>query len=85
MQITQFVLDLFVTYFATYTHFAYKYAPDLPVLGDCWGDENAALIGCGLLTWYLVLFIQFYRKTYKVDAERKANGANGTAKKNEVR
>ncbi len=66
-------------------HFAYKYAPGLPVLGDCWGDENAALIGCALLAWYLVLFIQFYRKTYKIDVEKKANGTNGTANGNEVR
>ena len=43
------------------------------------------MIGCGLLAWYLVLFIQFYRKTYKVDGEKKANGVNGTANGNEVR
>jgi len=85
MQITQFVIDLFATYFATYTHFSYKYAPSLPVLGDCSGAESAALIGCGLLTWYLVLFIQFYYKTYKADAGKKANGGNGTANRSELK
>lgn len=85
MQITQFVIDLFATYFATYSHFAYKYAPSLPVLGDCSGDETAAWVGCALLTWYLVLFIQFYHKTYKADAERKANATNGTANRSGVK
>jgi len=85
MQITQFVIDLFATYFATYSHFAYKYVPGLPVLGDCAGDERAAWIGCGLLTWYLVLFIQFYRRTYKAEAERKANGVNGTVSRSGVK
>lgn len=65
MQITQFVIDLFVVYFATYNHFAYKYASFLPTVGDCTGSENAALFGCGILTVYLFLFIGFYRATYK--------------------
>ena len=81
MQITQFVIDLFVTYFASYSHFAFKYAPSLPVPGDCAGGESAAVLGCVLLTWYLVLFIQFYHKTYKADAARKAIGVNGSAVK----
>jgi len=85
MQIAQFVIDLFSTYFATYSHFAYKYAPSLPVYGDCSGAESAALTGCGLLTWYLVLFIQFYRKTYQAEAARKANSVNGTANGKDLR
>lgn len=34
-------------------------------MGDCAGSEPAALFGCGLLFSYLILFISFYRKTYK--------------------
>jgi len=85
MQITQFVIDLVTGYFASYSHFANKHAPGLPVLGDCAGDERAAWIGCGIITWYLVLFVQFYRRTYKADAVRKANGVNGTVGRSGVK
>lgn len=104
MQITQFVIDLFATYFAStlpippslplpsktltppssslssfsslstaYSHFAYTYTK-LPVVGDCSGAESAALYGCGLLTSYLVLFIEFYRRTYKKPTSTSAGG-----------
>ncbi|ORX35482.1 ELO family [Kockovaella imperatae] len=56
MQITQFVIDLFITYFASYQHFAHKYT-SLPHVSDCAGSEGAALFGCALLTSYLFLFI----------------------------
>ncbi|RKP10638.1 fatty acid elongase [Thamnocephalis sphaerospora] len=64
MQITQFVLDLTVIYFCTYTYFAATYAPSLPNMGTCAGTETAALWGALLLSSYLVLFIKFYRDTY---------------------
>ncbi|KAI5452552.1 Fatty acyl-CoA elongase/Polyunsaturated fatty acid specific elongation enzyme [Naganishia albida] len=73
LQITQFVIDLFVTYFASYTHFAMVRFPFLPNMGDCAGSESAALFGTGLLTSYLFLFIAFYRATYKKAAGDKAN------------
>ncbi|KAK7058961.1 Fatty acyl-CoA elongase/Polyunsaturated fatty acid specific elongation enzyme [Paramarasmius palmivorus] len=87
MQIIQFVIDLFLVYFGTYQHFAYAYRRDtLPTVGDCAGAESSALFGCGLLTSYLFLFINFYFQTYKKPSGRgsKANGkvngaANGTA------
>ncbi|CAM0141983.1 Fatty acyl-CoA elongase/Polyunsaturated fatty acid specific elongation enzyme [Umbelopsis sp. WA50703] len=90
MQIIQFVIDLFVIYFCTYTHFAYTYS-SLPTLGDCSGSENAAYFGCALLSSYLLLFINFYAKTYqkkaadKKAADKKAAAAptseNGSSKK----
>nr|XP_019007576.1 fatty acid elongase [Kwoniella pini CBS 10737]OCF46357.1 fatty acid elongase [Kwoniella pini CBS 10737] len=85
MQITQFIIDLFIVYFAStflfsypYNHFATKYT-SIPAVGDCAGSEGAALFGCGLLTSYLFLFIAFYRATYKKGAAAKAKKANGTA------
>jgi len=71
MQITQFVIDICIVYFASelnehydrapltpaYQHFAYKYFPFMPKVDDCAGSESAALFGCGLLTSYLFLFI----------------------------
>lgn len=63
MQISQFILDLGLVYFGTINHFAYKH--NKPCVGDCAGSEFAALQGCAILSSYLVLFISFYRKTYK--------------------
>jgi hypothetical protein len=74
--------------FAAINHFAYKY--NKPCVGDCAGSEFAALQGCAILSSYLILFISFYRKTYK-KAEMKsaisntngafANGSSSSSKK----
>jgi fatty acid elongase 3 len=66
-----------------YQHYAYTYYKGiLPSIGNCAGSESAALFGCGLLTSYLGLFINFYIQTYKSPAkngDRVANKkANGT-------
>lgn len=58
LQITQFVVDLGVVYFAAYSYFAGEYFPStLPYKGTCAGTEGAAIAGCGILTSYLFLFI----------------------------
>ncbi|KAF8979551.1 hypothetical protein BGZ46_005286 [Entomortierella lignicola] len=69
LQIIQFVLDLGIIYFCTYTYFAYTYYPWAPNAGTCAGTESAALFGCGLLSSYLLLFINFYRLTYNAKAK----------------
>jgi fatty acid elongase 3 len=65
LQITQFIIDLAVIYFCTYTYFAYTYWPHLPNMGSCAGTETSAIFGCTVLSSYLVLFINFYRITYQ--------------------
>jgi len=85
MQIVQFVIDLFAVYFGTYSYFVMTYIPgQLPAMGSCAGTERAALFGCGLLTSYLLLFINFYVQTYmKSKAKKGKNGAaNGSAVSN---
>ncbi|SNX85775.1 probable FEN1 - fatty acid elongase [Melanopsichium pennsylvanicum] len=70
-QITQFVIDLFVVYFASYNYFVYTYFPNFPHVGTCAGKEHAAFSGIICLTSYLFLFIAFYQKTYAKDKARK--------------
>eukprot|EP01095_Lingulamoeba_sp_RSL-Kostka_P013877 TRINITY_DN585_c0_g4_i2.p1 TRINITY_DN585_c0_g4~~TRINITY_DN585_c0_g4_i2.p1 ORF type:complete len:316 (+),score=62.40 TRINITY_DN585_c0_g4_i2:107-1054(+) len=66
LQILQFVLDLIVCYLCSWVLFsAFLDIPKLPVpIDDCYGTPNAAIFGCGLLTSYLFLFIQFFIVTY---------------------
>ena len=57
-QIVQFIIDLFVVFFASYNHWAYsKWGMKKYTMGNCSGGEDAALAGMGVLSSYLVLFI----------------------------
>lgn len=86
LQITQFIIDLFAVYFASYAYYASNYAKHiLPTPGSCAGSEGAAAFGCALLTSYLLLFINFYIQTYKKGGSRKSKSlekANGHARTN---
>lgn len=94
-QISQFVLDIMVIYYASWNHVAATYFPRLPHRGSCAGKEHAAISGVVCITSYLFLFIAFYQKTYAKDKARKlaaklneksngkavnAKAANGKAK-----
>jgi hypothetical protein len=80
LQITQFIIDLFAVYFASYTYFTSTYFPDFPNYGSCAGEEFAAFAGCGILSSYLFLFLSFYAATYKRSGKRAARKSisNGT-------
>jgi fatty acid elongase 3 len=98
MQIAQFVIDLFAVYFASKSSFIARYFPieHSPAYtfysdnywpqagpGHCAGTENAALLGCAVLTSYLGLFVQFYIQTYGKSRKgpKPSDGiANGSAK-----
>jgi hypothetical protein len=61
MQIIQFILDIAVCYFCTAVLVLFENG-SLPF--SCHGTKMAAFFGNGLLTSYLWLFIDFFRKTY---------------------
>lgn len=65
--------------FIAYERFAFQYFPNtLPYFDNCAGSQTAAMFGCGLLTSYLGLFINFYFQTYKKPVVQKSRGvANG--------
>lgn len=81
IQIVQFIIDLGIVYFATYSHYAYKHFKRLPCMGDCFGSEEAALFGCLILSSYLFLFIGFYTNTYtkKRSVQGKGNSKSNIA------
>ncbi|KAI9170809.1 putative elongation of fatty acids protein [Paramyrothecium foliicola] len=70
-QITQFVIDLGVVYWATWDGLASKRWPWMPHYGKCAGEEFAAASGCTILSSYLVLFISFYIETYRRASKKK--------------
>jgi len=81
MQITQFVLDLFVIYFALWQRMVYRgWVPNWLFVDNCSGSEPAAFFGAGLLTSYLFLFIDFYIRTYKGPKAARGGKANGVKK-----
>ncbi|KAI9627149.1 hypothetical protein KEM48_009999 [Puccinia striiformis f. sp. tritici PST-130] len=82
LQISQFVIDLFIVYFASYSYFAAEYL-GWPTMGNCTGTEGAALFGCAILTSYLFLFIGFYRKTYKQKSIKNDASTNATSTSND--
>ncbi|KAN0061347.1 Fatty acyl-CoA elongase/Polyunsaturated fatty acid specific elongation enzyme [Thecaphora frezii] len=82
-QITQFVIDLVIVYFASYNYFVYTYFPKIRHYGTCAGKEHAAFSGMACLTSYLFLFIAFYKKTYnQAQAKKRIAAINGKANGN---
>ena len=78
--------QLFVSWLAFYLAYSYFVATyalgKFPALGTCAGTEGAAIFGCGLLTSYLGLFIDFYIRTYKKPIKGKKPVTNGSAASN---
>ncbi|KAJ9085474.1 Fatty acyl-CoA elongase/Polyunsaturated fatty acid specific elongation enzyme [Entomophthora muscae] len=61
-QITQFVVDLTVIYYTLYIDVAYT-GPHSSS-GGCSGELFAMYFGAGILTSYLILFIEFFYRIY---------------------
>lgn len=65
LQIGQFIIDLAVIFFAFYNFCANRFAPRLPHYGPCQGDLASACWGICIIASYLVLYLGFYRTTYR--------------------
>lgn len=64
----------------TIGHHDYPLLRYLPQTDDCAGSEHAALFGCGLLSSYLLLFIQFFINTYVIKKKPAKGAAKGNGK-----
>ncbi|KAG9308645.1 GNS1/SUR4 membrane protein [Chiua virens] len=65
IQITQFMIILAACAFAGYQYAAYNWFPSyLPHMGGCSGTPTAGIVGGGIIFSYLLLFLDFFYKTY---------------------
>jgi fatty acid elongase 3 len=72
IQIIQFVIDVGFVWFCTFTRSAFDgYMPQIFNFGSCHGTYEAAIFGSLLLTSYLWLFIEFFRKVYSTTEKKK--------------
>jgi len=67
LQIAQFILDVVAVNYCVYRRVLFEYID--PSVEECKGTMSAAWVGWFTLHSYLVLFIQFYNKTYKPKAK----------------
>ena len=80
MQIAQFVIDLTVIYYIMYNAIVIRLELPFPSRGDCYGDLNAGYFGTAVISSYLLLFIDFFIRTYRkggragVKKEKTENG-----------
>lgn len=81
MQIVQFVLDLGFIYYCSYHYFTSAHFPSAPYSHKCAGTDGSAAFGCGLLSSYLLLFINFYRQTYNPKTRQAKTPASSIASK----
>ncbi|KAI9011704.1 fatty acid elongase [Hyaloraphidium curvatum] len=82
LQIAQFIIDLTVIYYIMYNALVVRLELPFPTRGDCYGDLNAGYFGTAVISSYLLLFIDFFIRTYRKggrSAGKKEVKANGTA------
>ncbi|KAI9573402.1 GNS1/SUR4 family-domain-containing protein [Boletus coccyginus] len=65
MQIIQFLVILGTGAFVNYQYAAYNWFPEhLPHMGDCASTPTSCIVGGGIITSYLLLFLDFFYETY---------------------
>ncbi|KIJ05255.1 hypothetical protein PAXINDRAFT_93710 [Paxillus involutus ATCC 200175] len=76
MQILQFIVVLVMGLFVSYQYIAYNWFPSLlPHVGNCTITPTAIIVGYGVVSSYLILFLKFFRKTYTNKAGSSKNVA----------
>jgi len=68
LQITQFIIDVIFCWGCMIKHYLWK---KNYILNDCEGDQAAGWFGCLLLSSYLLLFVDFFHRTYTQQDKRK--------------
>lgn len=68
MQIIQFIIDVIV---CLYCLIVYELHQMNYISATCNGKRSAAIFGVVLLASYLLLFVDFYKKSYKSDVKLK--------------
>jgi len=78
MQIVQFIIDVAVIYAILIANNIYKIAPNFILAYPCAGTDFSHIFGCLIVTSYLFLFIDFFKKTYKSKSARKSTSKDKT-------
>jgi len=73
MQIVQFIIDIIIIYSILIANNIYKIAPNFFFALPCAGSDFSHIFGCLIVTSYLFLFIDFFKKTYKSKTVKKAS------------
>jgi len=78
MQIVQFIIDIAIIYSVLVANNLYKVFPNFILSYPCAGTDFAHVFGCIIVSSYLYLFIDFFKKTYKTKSSKKATPSKET-------
>ncbi|KAL4081334.1 GNS1/SUR4 family-domain-containing protein [Scleroderma yunnanense] len=81
LQIIQFIIILATAAFAGWNLVAYNWLPMVPHFGNCAGQLSTGLIGAAVIASYLLLFVDFFYRTYLKKAQAKVSHSTTTRAK----
>jgi len=81
MQIVQFIIDIIIIYAVLIANNLYKLFPNFILSFPCAGSDFAHVFGCLIVTSYLFLFIDFFKKTYNSTSSKKSTSKENAESK----